>query len=66
MSFSPMICEDCSLPPNWVTCQLPKRDGKFFSSVKCRDCGDEWEEPDENADDIEDQLPNEDDPEPFR
>ena len=46
-----MICEDCSLPPNWVTCQLPKRNGKFFSSVKCRDCGDEWEEPDENADD---------------
>jgi len=49
MSLSPMMCEDCTYPPNWVVVPLAKRDEKFFSLIKCRDCGDEWEEP-ENFD----------------
>ena len=57
MSLSPMICEDCSYPPNWTSVSNPKNDGKIFYTIKCRDCGEQWDEPenfdvDENVEDI--------------
>jgi len=45
MEFEPTICPDCNYPPNFITLQLPERNGCPYFSVKCRDCGDIWEEP---------------------
>lgn len=65
MSLSPMICEDCNYPPNWIVVPLAKRDEKFFSLVKCRDCGDEWEEPEDSGVYIDEEKENDDDFGPF-
>lgn len=69
MSFSPMICEDCSYPPNWTVMDAPDRNGEKYCTTKCRDCGEEWEEPVEIFDraDVpdEDSTPSSDDPSPF-
>jgi len=57
MKFEPTTCPDCNYPPNFITAELPSRNGRIYFSVKCRDCGDIWEEPaeifSENIDDIE-------------
>lgn len=43
--FTPNSCEDCSYPPNHIVSDLPaKEDGTLRFAVKCRDCGDAWEE----------------------
>jgi RNase P subunit RPR2 len=44
MEFNPTTCSDCNYPPNFVVSALPKRNNRQFFSVKCRDCGDIWEE----------------------
>jgi len=39
------VCEDCSFPPNFaVNCISKKTDEIQIFTIKCRDCGDEWEE----------------------
>lgn len=60
-----MICEDCTYPPNWVIIPLAKRNEKFFSLVKCRDCGDEWEEPEGFDGYIDEEQQNDDGFGPF-
>jgi len=50
MKFEPTICSDCSYPPNFIVTQLPKKDNKLCFTVKCRDCGDSWEESPESDD----------------
>jgi len=51
MTFNPIICPDCSYPPNFIVKQLPviKSDSEeelhcLRFNVTCRDCGDVWEE----------------------
>lgn len=49
-SFEPTMCSDCSYPPNFIITPVPgQNQRKFF--VKCRDCGDAWEELDDSVDD---------------
>jgi len=44
MAFEPTICSDCSYPPNFTVLEMKnKKNGTYFS-VKCRDCGDSWNE----------------------
>lgn len=45
MNFEPTTCPDCNYPPNFITLQLPSKNGCVYFSVKCRDCGDIWDEP---------------------
>lgn len=46
MNFQPTICSECSYPPNFIV--FSKKD---HYSIKCRDCGDTWDEPAENFSD---------------
>jgi hypothetical protein len=48
MSFNPVSCEDCSFPPNFIVLELKDKENIPFYSIKCRDCGDAWTEPNEN------------------
>jgi RNase P subunit RPR2 len=49
MDFNPTICDDCQYPPNFMITPLPRKNNRQFFSVKCRDCGDSWNEsPDED------------------
>lgn len=43
--FRSTSCEDCSYPPNHIILAIgPKNNNTPRFSVKCRDCGDSWEE----------------------
>lgn len=45
------ICSVCSIPPNFIVTELPSKQEpeKIIYSIKCRDCGDHWdEEPEED------------------
>ena len=44
MDFNPTICDDCQYPPNFMIRPLPQKNNRQFFSVKCRDCGDSWNE----------------------
>lgn len=44
MNFEPTTCADCFYPPNFSVVQLKDKNNKIFYTVKCRDCGDNWEE----------------------
>ena len=48
MSFIPVSCEDCSFPPNFIVLELKDKVNTPYYSIKCRDCGDCWDEPSEN------------------
>lgn len=48
MSFIPVSCEDCSFPPNFIVLELKDKVNAPYYSIKCRDCGDCWDEPNEN------------------
>ena len=48
MSFIPVSCEDCSFPPNFIVLELKDKVNTPYYSIKCRDCGDCWDEPNEN------------------
>ena len=48
MSFNPVSCEDCSFPPNFIVLELKDKVNTPYYSIKCRDCGDCWDEPNEN------------------
>lgn len=48
MSFIPVSCEDCSFPPNFIVLELKDKVNIPYYSIKCRDCGDCWDEPNEN------------------
>lgn len=45
MKFTPTTCPDCSYPPNFVVTELLDDNKCPFYSIKCRDCGDIWDEP---------------------
>jgi len=40
-----MACEECSLPPNFVTVVKINKDEEEMTCTTCRDCGEYWEEP---------------------
>lgn len=42
--FEPTVCPDCSFPPNFVVTEKPSKSHGNFFQIKCRDCGDCWEE----------------------
>ena len=43
--FESTACSDCSFPPNHSVTKLGSKDQRIERfSVKCRDCGDSWEE----------------------
>lgn len=44
MSFKPTTCPDCFYPPNFSIVELKDKNDCVFYSIKCRDCGDAWEE----------------------
>ncbi len=44
MKFEPTICSDCSYPPNFVITEMPSKGKLQCYTIKCRDCGDLWEE----------------------
>ena len=44
MDFNPTTCEDCRYPANFIITPLPRKTNRQFFSVKCRDCGDSWNE----------------------
>lgn len=44
MDFNLMICEECDIPPNFVTTQKPGSCGQMIQCVTCRDCGEYWED----------------------
>lgn len=44
MKFEPTVCSDCSYPPNFIVTAMPNKSNRQCFSVKCRDCGDSWEE----------------------
>jgi len=48
MSLNPVSCEDCSFPPNFIVLELKDKVNTPYYSIKCRDCGDCWDEPNEN------------------
>jgi len=43
-NFEPTTCSDCSYPANFVVTALPAQKNREIFSIKCRDCGDIWEE----------------------
>lgn len=47
MDFQPTTCPDCFYPPNFTVLQLKDKDDCVYYSIKCRDCGDCWDEPGE-------------------
>lgn len=50
MPCNPMVCPDCSYPPNFSILQLPvNSEGLIRYEVECRDCGDVWVELDDEA-----------------
>ena len=70
MAFEPTTCSDCSYPPNFTVLELKGKNGAVYFSVKCRDCGDSWEEAAdsnfsenffENIDELLDELDKDDD-----
>ena len=63
MTFNPTTCQDCSYPPNFIVLELKDENRRPFYSIKCRDCGDIWDEPgeifsgiDDPSGDVEDGL----------
>lgn len=60
MEFQPTTCADCSYPPNFIVFSKKDKNSRAYYSIKCRDCGDTWDEPAENfseklgGDDIDD------------
>lgn len=44
MKFEPTICSDCNYPPNFIVTEMPIKSNRQCFAVKCRDCGDSWEE----------------------
>lgn len=54
MKFEPTVCSDCSYPPNFIVVEVPSKNKQQCFSVKCRDCGDSWEEsPDSTQDELD-------------
>ncbi len=46
MNFTPTTCIDCSYPPNFIITEfLEDHKCPSYYSIKCRDCGDIWDEP---------------------
>jgi uncharacterized Zn finger protein len=44
-SFESTTCAECSFPPNHSVTKLGSKDKAIDRfSIKCRDCGDMWEE----------------------
>jgi hypothetical protein len=48
MAFEPTTCSDCSYPPNFTVLEMKSKNGGCYFAVKCRDCGDSWEETDDS------------------
>lgn len=46
-----MVCEECSIPPNFISVVKENDEGEEMNCTTCRDCGEYWEEP-FNADEI--------------
>jgi len=43
--FKATSCEDCSYPPNHIIGAIPSKNANLPRfTIKCRDCGDSWEE----------------------
>jgi formate dehydrogenase maturation protein FdhE len=54
MACNPMICPDCSYPPNFSIVELPRdSNGLLRYEIDCRDCGDVWVEVDDEQGDNE-------------
>jgi uncharacterized Zn finger protein len=54
MKFEPTTCSDCSYPPNFIVTETAKKVKYQCFTIKCRDCGDIWEEsPDYVQDDAD-------------
>jgi|Laugrefa1bdmlbdn_1035148.scaffolds.fasta_scaffold311009_1 hypothetical protein len=49
MKFEPITCSECSYPPNFIISSGNDNGQKIFF-IKCRDCGDCWEEADDSDD----------------
>ena len=55
MPCNPMVCPDCSYPPNFSILQLPvNSEGVIRYEIECRDCGDVWVELDDETSDLDD------------
>jgi ribosomal protein S27E len=48
-NFEPTRCPDCDYNPNFSVIQLKDSNNEIFYSIKCRDCGDTWEEYEKSA-----------------
>lgn len=45
IDFESTVCSECSLPPNHSINPIGSKDKAIQRfSIKCRDCGDSWEE----------------------
>ena len=50
MPCNPLVCPDCSYPPNFSILQLPITSEALIKyEIECRDCGDVWVELDDEA-----------------
>jgi|GEM_PF-6099925 len=45
IDYESLSCSECSIPPNHSTTKIGSKDKTAERlSIKCRDCGDTWEE----------------------